>query len=125
MKNKEYANIELEKCVVIAKNNGLKVWTFETTSNKIQQVFFDNGKTFGTASAELGLIHFGTCHKRNRHCGTGFRVSSYDVASLENIQSTFQKAPRGFNNYNQYVIKESWAEHIADPINSILKYYEL
>ena len=121
---REYYNTELGKVVSLAKDMGLKVWTFDS-SGKIRQVFFDDGKTFGSASVDFSLLTYSTCHRANGACGTGFRLhEGVKEAREEYILETFCNCPGwAYNQYHKYVIKESFAEHIKR--DKILTWYEL
>ena len=118
----DFANKELEKAAALAKRHGLKVWTFEKPYGKIEQIFFDDGKTYGTASVDFGGLKYGTCHAPCRECGTGFGLThTSQSANIEDILRTLAYAP-GWA-MSKTVKKETFAQHIKR--NSILRYCEL
>lgn len=122
---KEFYNTELAKVVDVAKKMGLKVWTFESSSSKIKQIFFDDGKTFGTAHVDCGVVTFGTCHKACRSCGTGFGVPDGGRPIEELILASLVWAPEWAYGHakREGIIKETFAQHIKS--ERVLKYYEL
>ncbi|MCP4341305.1 MAG: hypothetical protein GY799_21070 [Desulfobulbaceae bacterium] len=121
----KFANLELEKVVVMAKEMGLKVWAFQKSPRKISQVFFDDGKTFGTASADFGTLNYGTCHKANRRTGTGYRIGESNIlASKEMVKATFSFAPSwAWSNDLRSIEKETFEEHTKS--RSAMDYFEI
>lgn len=125
---KEYRNEELEKVVNISKEAGFKVYTFESTSKYINQVFIENqeGKIC-TVSEKYSGVTYATVHRPNRECGTGFGLTNdIDMASLEMIVLSMNtNSPQwATKNQREAVIKYSnWADYLKK--DSILRYYEL
>jgi len=116
----EFANDYLEKVVQVAKDMGLTVWTFEKQYGKIEQVFFDDGKTYGTASVDCGIVKFGTCHRPCKCNGAGFGMGAFDNME-EGIKASFAFAPHWASNCND-VVKQTFEQHMK---KSTLKYYKL
>lgn len=122
-----FKNEELERVVNLAKENGFQVWTFESNSTKIEQVFITDGKNIGTVSADYSGVRFGTVHKPCRECGTGYGLQEDHIinSGLDNIKESFMFAPRWAKaKQKAAVIKYAgWDEYLTK--NTILKYYQL
>lgn len=120
----EYANNELEKVVTIAKGLGLHVWAFKT-NGPIRQVFFDDGKTYGTASAWFGLLNYGTCHEPNESCGTSIGLAERErLADELLILQTLHYAPQWCYSkaLHANIVKKCFQDHIK---GNTLQWYEL
>lgn len=128
----KFSNAELYKCVELAIEMGLKVHTFKPSGDTINQIFVDNGITFGSISGFYSGVQYSTCHKSKRgsNCGTGFGVSGYsldiETATKKGVESCFMFVPNwvcyrdGIN-----IEKETFEQHISTPIGKILKYSEI
>lgn len=109
----KYENDELEKAVQIAKRHGLDVWTFKSNDGVIGQIFFDDGKTFGSAQHHYGGLKYMTCHRANQRSGTGFGLTGCsDRANWEDIERTLAFIPNWAVGYAESVVKESMEQHI-------------
>ena len=119
---RNYENELLEKAVNLAKEMGLTVWTFEATGT-IKQVFFDNGKVYGTVSDKFGFLSYATCHKANSISGTGLQIEETCEVSKDCINKTLLFCPNFTGSkYSNSIVKQTFEKHIK---NSILKYYKL
>lgn len=127
MKNREFRNESLKEVSEVAKQMGLRVFTFESRSKYIEQIFFTDGEKIGTSSADYGSITFGSIHKPNRACGTGFGLEyDYNKSLIENIRYSL-------NCFAPKWAKRSDVEHVKKYKNveeylqreKILKYYFL
>lgn len=116
-----YENELLEKAVNLAKAMGLTVWTFESTGT-IKQVFFDNGKFYGTVSDKYGFLSYATCHKANATSGTSLQIEETCEVSEDCINKTLLFCPGWANLHSKSIVKQTFETHIK---NSILKYYKL
>ena len=130
MENQSTRRLEndlLRSVVDVAKQRGYKVYTFESSGIWIKQVFFENLKNeIGTCQSYFSGIKFGTMHKPNKICGTGFGnvVGDNEFDNPEDIDHCFIHSPFWARSYNESVIKwKSWAEYINKPTS--LKYYEI
>lgn len=126
METRQFYNDELLHVSELAKNNGFQVWTFESTGS-IKQVFITDGKNIGTCSADFSGVHFGTVHKPNRQCGTGFGLQSDHIinSTIDNIKESFCFAPHWATRKDMEAVKKyaSWDEFLQE--KTILKYYQL
>lgn len=124
-----FRNEELFKAAKMAIDMGFKVHTFNPSRCYIEQIFIDNGDTFGSISAKYTGLSYSTCHKavRNSGNGSGFgltKLSSIEIANEERIKDVFIFAPYWASNRHT-IIKEKWEDHIKEPINRILHYSEI
>jgi len=114
----------LAEVEAIAKEQGLKVFTFETRSNIVEQIFITDGTNIGTCSVEYGLPRFGTVHKpiKGSGIGTGFGDVEFDHIE-EGIVNCMKFAPSwvGFKD-SAKVIKYKDADEYINK-ETILKYY--
>jgi len=109
----KYENDELERAVQIAKRHGLTVWTFKSHNDVIGQIFFDNGKTCGSAHHHYGGLKYMTCHRANKNSGTGFGFNGGSgLANWGDIERTLAFVPDWASGYAKSVVKESMEEHI-------------
>lgn len=125
--NRKFRNEALEQVSNIAKEKGYKVYTFESSSIYINQIFFvDQLGRIGTASEYYGGITFGTVHmsKRNSGIGTGFGIGG-EFEEPSNLDIAFLHAPNWASSVDRSnVIKyKDWNDYLSK--NTILKYYEL
>lgn len=123
--NKVFRNEELEKVVNLAKENGLKVFTFESSSKYIGQVFITDGTEIGSCQADYSGVRFSTQHKPCHECGTGFGLQSDHIinADLSNIKESFGMYPRWATpTQRKAVIKYASADEYTSK-ERILKYY--
>lgn len=70
---RELKNVDLKEVVTIAKSKGYNVYTFESSSKYIEQIFIEDleGGRVGSASAYYSGIQFSTVHKSKRGSGNG------------------------------------------------------
>jgi len=127
-KELEFKNDELLKAVELAISLGYKVHTFNPSGYYISQVFIDNGQTFGSVNEHFSGVQYSTCHKSEYGSGngTGFGLNGFDiqVASKEGLESCFSFAPHWASNTSK-IRKQTWEEHISEPISKILTYAEI
>ena len=119
---------DLEKAVKIAKEKGYKVYTFESSSKYIKQVFFEDLKKgiVGSGSAYFSGMRFSTVHKKNKvQNGTGFGslIEGEDFNSPFDIDVCFITYPYWYNSGKIVEKYKSWEEYLKE--NTILNYYEL
>lgn len=81
-KDVSFKNEELEKAAKLAVKMGYKVHTFNPSGFYINQIFIDNGKTFGSMSGCYSGVSASTCHKSERGSGNG---SGFGVVSEPSI----------------------------------------
>ena len=121
---------DLQKAVELAKKKGYKVYTFESSSRYIEQVFFENlAGEVGTASTYYSGVKFSTIHKSKNGSGngTGFGqlVKGQEFDSPEDIDICFITYPYWLRGNKAEVYKYiSFADYLEKGLK-ILKYYEL
>lgn len=116
----------LENFVNELKENSFKVYAFQH-GTPITQVFIVKDNKIGTVSSDdfYGL-NFGTVHKPNRSCGTGFRLNDKPetkptIEMALNSVNVFM--PYWYHEKEQPVKYSGWDEYLKK--NAILKYYEI
>lgn len=115
-------NETLRPVIDIAKSKGYKVFTFETSSPKTNQIFITDGKRIGTVQTSYGMLNFGTIHKPTKGIGSGFGLFEYK--SIEDgIEESMAIAPDWVlkSDRDKIVKYESVEEYINK--ETILKYY--
>lgn len=126
--NRVFRNDELKKAVEIAKTKGYKVYTFESSSKYINQIFIENQKgQIGTISEYYSGVHLGTIHKIKRDSGngTGFGglIKGQDINFAEDLDMVFINSPYWTNaSMEKYTSFEEYRNHGT---NKILTYYEI
>ena len=124
-------NASLQEVVKIAKSKGYKVYTFESQSKYIKQIFIENKDgIFGSCSSYYSGIQFSTQHKSERGggngCGFASLIKGEEFNSPKDLDICFITYPYWLNNHKSNVYKyKSFKDYTETPIGSILKYYEL
>lgn len=118
-------NKALSDIVDIAKSKGYKVFTFDSNSKYINQVFFEDKEgRIGSASEYYSGITLSTIHKPKHGSGngTGFMVGE-EFEDPENIDLCFIHMPHwAKGTVEKY---KNWDEYVSTKINSVLTYYEI
>ncbi len=123
-----FDNEQLYNCAKIAIEKGYKVHTFNPSGFVISQIFIDNGRTFGSISANYSGIRYSTCHKATKGIGTGFGFiqNECSCADIDKIEKILSLCPSWVSPSDKArVIKQSWVEYQSEPITQILKYSEI
>jgi hypothetical protein len=122
----KYKREELESFVKKLKENGFAVYAFQHDT-PIGQVFFVKDNKIATVSCDdfYGL-RFGTTHKPNRSCGTGFGLNENATTepTIEMAMGAINTlSPYWYHGKDQAVKYSGWDEYLKK--NSLLKYYEV
>jgi len=127
-KEKELMNNDLEKVVKIAKSKGYRVYTFESSSKYIKQIFIENEKgNVGSCSAFFDGVQFSTVHKSKQGSGngTGFGglIQGQDFNNPKDLDICFITAPYWAKPADIY--KYTSFQDYIDKGLGILTYYEI
>lgn len=123
-----FRNESLQAVATIAKNEGCKIYTFESSSIFIDQIFIENqAGQVGSASRYFSGVQFSTCHKSKNGSGNGSGFGSLvdgeEFNAPENYKVCFMVAPRWARSSDLY--KYTSFEDYLNKGLKILKYYEL
>lgn len=113
--------------VDIAKNRGYKVYTFDSSSKYIEQIFIEDKEgRVGSCSSYYGGIQFSTVHKSKRGSGLGNGfgglVKGQDFNQPKDLDICFISYPYWHSKGGVEKYK-SFEDYKLE--NKILKYYEL
>lgn len=122
----EFYNDELLKVAKMALNMGYKVHTFNPSGRYINQIFVDNGKTFGSISQCYSGVSYSTCHKSINGSGNGSGFVIHPdpmLANEELINDCFITVPNWAENELNKIKKQTWEEYLGG--ERILNYSEI
>ena len=128
--NRELRNEDLKEVVKIAKFKGYNVYTFESSSKYIEQVFIEDlkGGRVGSASAYYSGVRFSTIHKSKNGSGngTGFGelIKGEDFNNPADLDICFTSVPYWGGVKGSNIVKYTSFEDYLK-INTILNYYKI
>lgn len=128
METIKFKNQELARVVEIAEQNNYRVFAFQHDEPISQVLVVSENNKIGTISESWGGLSYGTVHKPCHKFGTGFGLSGYMVsspASLSMIKACCEIVKPEWASSGEVKKYKNWEEYVNNPINAILKYFEI